>query len=329
MQQDQQLRRYTLFVLLGLLLLAALAFLLPKDRELAFANMREDYIKGRWYYDRLFEDERPVDVAFIGTSHTNGNIRDDLVEALLREDYGLDVHVANLGLPEHGRNLHYVVARDLFANKSPRLLVLEVKSYESRRSHHLFGRLARVDDIVLPALFVNPSIFRDVLSGLRWQIEQYVLPEERLGDVELEPHGFHNNDRGVRLTAEEMAPLARKRHRIAVESHLGERFDGIEFAYPRHYVHRIIEMAQQSGTEIAFLYLPFFGAAETPRDYQRYLETGEVWLPPRRIFDDPGFWKDPGHLNTWGATELAPWLAQQVGRALDGNAPETPADRDL
>ena len=309
--------RYILFMLVGALATVIFLFALPKDRLIAFANMRQDYIKGHWYYDRLFRDPRPIDVAFIGTSHTNGDIKDGLVERLLRERYGRKLHVANLGLPEHGRNLHHMVARDLFETKSPRLLVLEVKAYESRKSHHLYGRLARVDDIIRPAAAINPSVFRDVLSGLRWQLEQFVLPESLPKYSSLPDYGFHNNDKGVRLTAAEMEKQVEKRKKVAVESYLGDRWDAIEFMFPRHYVSKIVEMARSRDTRIAFIYLPYFGAPPTPRDYERYLQVGDVWLPPPRIMDDPGYWKDFGHLNTWGAVELAPWVASQVDRAQE------------
>lgn len=317
MQSISHQNRYILFVLIGMLTTVIFLFALPKDRQTAFSNMRQDYIKGRWYYDRLFLDPRPVDVAFIGTSHTNGNIEDGLVEKILREKYGRKLNVANLGLPEHGRNLHYMVARDLFETKAPQLLILEVKAYESRKSHHLFGRLARVDDIVRPAATINAKVFRDVLSGLRWQLKQFILPEPLAAHEALPEHGFHNNDRGVRLTAAQMEQQLKKRKKVAVESYLGDRWDAIEFVFPRHYVSEIIKLARSKGTRIAFIYMPYYGAPPEPRDYERYLQAGEVWMPPARIMESPGYWKDFGHLNTWGARELAPWVASQVDHALN------------
>jgi hypothetical protein len=317
MQSTSPHKRYILFVLVGMLATIIFLFALPKDRLTAFTNMRQDYIKGRWYFDRLFRDARPIDVAFIGTSHTNGGIEDGLVERVLQEKHGHKLHVANLGLPEHGRNLHYMVTRDLFENKSPQLLVLEVKAYESRKSHHLFGRLARVDDIVRPAATINAKVFRDVLSGLRWQLEQYILPEPLPVYDSLPNHGFHNNDKGVRLTASEMEQQVEKRKKVAVASYLGDRWDAIEFIFPRYYVSEIVELARSKGTQIAFIYLPYYGAPPKPRDYERYQQVGEVWLPPNHIMDNPAYWKDFGHLNTWGAAELAPWLASQVDRAHD------------
>lgn len=308
-------RNYMAFLVLGMVLTAGLILGVPKNKKLSFDSLQQDYIKGGWIYERLTTDRRPIDIAFIGTSHTEGNVHDELIQEELTEKLKKTVYIANLAIPQHGRNMHYVIAKELFKYKNPEYLVLEVKAYESRKSHHLFNRLADIEDIIIPSFAINVFAFRDIFSAMRWQLDQYLMPIS-MTKVEYERFGFRNNDPGIELKEADLRKLVEKRNKIVDESYLGGRFNEIEFSLPRSYHRKIAALARKHGTKLIYLYLPYYNAPSMPREVEYYRQFGDVWIPPSSILTNAGYWKDAGHLNTEGALALAPWLASRILREL-------------
>ena len=103
--------------------------------------------RAAWMYQRIFVDEAPVDIAFIGSSRTFSVVRDDLLEK------NLGLSVVNLGYCGMGRNLHYTIVKDLLNQKKVQHLILEVRSDEFRFSHPMFPYLAQNRDVFQPVLF--------------------------------------------------------------------------------------------------------------------------------------------------------------------------------
>jgi hypothetical protein len=245
-------------------------------------------------------------------------VHDGLIEKALRSRYQHPVHVANLAIPQHGRNMHYVIIKDMYKLKKPRYLILEVKAYESRKSHHLFSRLADIKDVVSPALTLNIFAPRDLLSAMRWQLSQYISPR-RHEAITYESYGFRNNDPGIQLDREKMDALVEKRHEIVDVSYFGGRLDAIEYSLPRSYIRKISDLAAYNNSKLIFLYLPYYGAPKQPRDLNYYQQYGKVWIPPEDVLGDINYWKDAGHLNTNGAFALAPWLSEKLDNELNND----------
>ena len=64
--------------LVAVLTIPLVILLSPYDKEFGYASFRHDYTQFGWIYDRIFKDERPIDIAFLGTSrfHTSVNDRE-------------------------------------------------------------------------------------------------------------------------------------------------------------------------------------------------------------------------------------------------------------
>ncbi len=304
-------KNYVKFLLVGTLLAFVAILCLPKNKSLAYRALQQDYVKGGWIYNRVAVDSRPIDIAFVGTSHTEGNVNDALIERGLRDKFQHRLHVANMAIPQHGRNMHYVITKEIFKYKTPSYLILEVKAYESRKSHYLFSQVADIEDVVAPALTINIFAFRDLLSSMRWQVTQYMIPQNT-GDEVYAEHGFRNNDPGVPLDVHLLEELVKKRKGIVEESYFGGKLDAVEFSLPRNYIRKILQIAKVNESEVIFLYLPYYGAPPKPGDIAFYKQYGDVWIPPAEILENIDYWKDAGHLNTQGAYVLAPWLIDKL-----------------
>ena len=127
------------------------------------------YARLGWIYERIHFDPTPIDVAFIGTSHTmNGIDAGAVAEAITQVSNGSSsgshaVHVTNLAIPEYGRNLHWLIARELLENRKVGMLVLEIFETETRKPHPLFVYPAEVSDVLDAPLFVNLNYFHDTV----------------------------------------------------------------------------------------------------------------------------------------------------------------------
>lgn len=304
-------KNYMKLLVVGVLLTFVVILCLPKNKSLAYKALQQDYVKGGWIYNRVAEDKRPVDIAFVGTSHTEGNVNDALIEQGLNDEFQHLFHVANMAIPQHGRNMHYVITKDIFKYKTPSYLILEVKAYESRKSHHLFAQVADIEDVITPDLTINIFALRDLFSSMRWQVAQYLIPQDT-GIEEYAQYGFRNNDPGVSLDVQLLEELVEKRKRIVDESYFGGKLDAVEFSLPRKYIRKIIQIAEAKGSKVIFLYLPYYGASREPGDIEFYKQYGDVWVPPVEVLGNIEYWKDAGHLNTQGAYTLAPWLINKL-----------------
>ncbi len=139
----QTMWRRALLAVLGIGVICAAAAAALPDNEyqrwqlLAHTSQR----RVLWLYQRLHYDPTPVDVALIGTSRMGAAVD---VPRLARElaGAGRPATVLDLSLPESGRDLHWVLAQQLFATKRPKLLILGVIEQPARTGHPGFKYLA-------------------------------------------------------------------------------------------------------------------------------------------------------------------------------------------
>ena len=85
-----------------------------------------------------------------------------LLEKELTERFGRPVHVANLAIPEEGRNLHYLIARELIDNHPETRIILVSVVEQANLSHPAFRYLADVQDLLQAPLLINHFYFLDV-----------------------------------------------------------------------------------------------------------------------------------------------------------------------
>ena len=140
----------------------ALSLLLPHDRYIRYQQLTSsDLFRTRWVYERIHYDNTPIDVAIIGSSRVEAAIRAPLLEKELSEQLGRPIHVANLAVPEEGRNLHYIIARDLIDSHPETRIILVSVVEQADLSHPAFRYLADSSDLLHAPLMVNHFYFLD------------------------------------------------------------------------------------------------------------------------------------------------------------------------
>ena len=103
---------------LGIPFLGLVIYLLqmPVDKAFGYSFTNNVDCNTSWIYYRIFENENPVDIAFIGTSHTGCGINDSLLTRKLSEG-SRPIQVANLAYCTKGRNMQKAVMKDLLEQK--------------------------------------------------------------------------------------------------------------------------------------------------------------------------------------------------------------------
>ena len=153
--------------------ITGLAFLFLPDYDKAFAW---HFIKGDCgghgarMYDRIYENTKPVDMAFLGSSHIISALNDEQIEDSIQSQ-GIDLHFANLGYCRLGRNMTYVLFKELMKKKQTKYVILEVRNDEDRYSHPMFPYLAKSEDIWNPVILFNRDLFSDIYLATTARVE--------------------------------------------------------------------------------------------------------------------------------------------------------------
>ena len=184
------------FALASVVAVAALAgsLAIPHDPYIRWQDMRsEAWARLGWIYERIHFDETPVDIAFIGTSHTMNGVDGAAVRAALAAAGGTCRHVVNLAFPSYGRNMHWLIARELLEHRKVGTLVLEVFENESRKAHPFFNAVADVSDVLQAPLLINLNYLSDLAQlparqalGVGSMAHAWGYGLTRLGVVEVE-----------------------------------------------------------------------------------------------------------------------------------------------
>ena len=120
-----------------------------------------DLFRTRWVYERIHYDKTPIDVAIIGSSRLETSVSAPILEKELSEKLGRPIHVANLAIPQEGRNLHFLVARELMENHPETRIILLSVVEQADLSHPAFRYLADPIDLLRAPLLLNHYYFLD------------------------------------------------------------------------------------------------------------------------------------------------------------------------
>ena len=328
-------------LLIGLATLVALTglALLPQDRYQRFAEAAAEskhYLRIKWIYERIHFDKTPIDVAFIGTSHTQSAIDSRIVEAGLRAR-GQDVHVVNFAVPHLGRDLHYLIARELLESRPVRELVVEVQDFEPRAPHPAFQRLGSMRDLLTSPVIVNTGFFDNLVRLPRRQLDLFLpamagkaafvfSPRDYEGahwDDTERLHGFDQERTGTHSVAylDEQADLLRAalldKERLAQRLRLPDGCSVLKH-YNRFYLDGLLNLARERGVHVTFLYLPFFHGPEHPLEAALYAPYGPT-LKPQGVLDDATSWLNVDHLNVAGARRASQWLGENLAVSAPGS----------
>lgn len=330
----------------------ALMVALPHRDYIRWQSVQtEAYARLGWSYERIHDDPAPMDIALIGTSHTMNGIdglavAQTLAASGLRDAGGRCLTVTNLAIPNYGRNLHYLMARELLSARKPHAIVLEVLENETRKAHPLYSHVAGTADLFDAPRLGNVNYLSDLA---RLPYRQLVLGVESLAPAEfgLKP-GFDpanydgstvDNTRVVNVngraltpsldTAIDPAKLEREAAALRADkrlNYLPRALENYEYAMPRRYVAAILDLADRQGVPVYLLYLPGYGKPAAPYDMRYYGRRPMLALNDLLARRD--YWHDVHHLNARGAAAVSRRLGEMLSRdmaAAPGIAMKWPA----
>jgi hypothetical protein len=335
------LRRLAIAGTIAVLVLIGMV-LLPHDRYIRWQDAQvEAYARLGWIYERIHFDLTPIDIAFIGTSHTMSGIDDSAVAKTINEVTISSatnphvIHVTNFAIPAYGRNLHWLIARELLENRHVGLLVLEIFENETRKSHPLFVYPAEVSDVLSAPVFVNLNYFHDLARLPYRQLSLFIKTQwpEHFGlNSHFDPTRYDganvDNTRFVHVHGriftsirdQHLDPVKLEAYRASrardKDLHmLGRRFAWLEYRYVRYYLTHILDLADEKGVSVKFLYLPSYGQPALPYDTSLYDGRGEI-LTVNDVLAKKENWGDVDHLNMFGAAQLSARVGSLLAREI-------------
>lgn len=309
-------------IFVGALAVAGAAIILPHDPYYRYQGHDSGTTrKADWIYERLHFDKTPVDVALIGTSRTAGGLSEAIIEAEYCNRTGRRLHVANLGIPETGRNMHYEIAKEALTAKRPSLVVIELNEFESRRPHRGFVVLADAADVLTAPAFLNLDYLSDLIRLPGRQADLFLetlfgAPPVR---KRFDPDAYNGEhfDRTQRIvlldgrvidktipTPKERleAAYAARRERAAPLYVLPAPLRSLEYRFSRFYLRAIEIAAGRRGARVAYAYLPAYRAPEPPETLLAELGVNDVAFDlGGDAANDPDYWFDATHWNADGA----------------------------
>jgi hypothetical protein len=300
------LKRIGLFIT-PVLVFVVVLFVMPLDKRFSYAFLQDNCMnKGSWLQERIFMNKEPIDIAFIGTSHTIDAIDDDIFQASLQKQ-GIDATPLNMGYCRMGRNMDYALIKDLFKHKQPQYIILEIREKENRDGHMDFGYVADSRDVLAPVLFFNDNIVTDIYNAVVVRMEALknkivarntihlstIAPYKKLPDSTVADRAYLED---------------RKEHNRSWKYTTGfARWFYNQYSFS--YIDKIIGLAATNNCKVMFLYLPEYGSIPAPEEMKFYTARGKVLIPPADVYGNPAFWKDREHMNCMGAQTLSHWLA--------------------
>jgi len=351
--QEQPWRLLALLVA-GFLALCAATVLLPHDPYIRYQQLRPTIqFRTVWVYERLVFDRTPIDVAIIGNSRLQASISAPQLQAELSRKLGRPVHVANLSLPQEGRNAQFAIAKTLFqTHPEVQLVIMSAIEQMPRQGHPAFRNIADAGDIVRALLLLNSEYFEDLAYLPYRQLSLFVqtqFPKAFGLNASFNPAGYagagldttysfdtptgNHVDRDAVHPAADLMPSARERATSITPRLLPGWAAEQEFVKERTYTRRIAGLAQRKGTRSAFLYTPIFHFEMPVTDKDFYAARGPV-LEARFVAADPRNFSDYGHVNRIGAVKVTRWLGERIvadgllGRPAQPAANATPTLRN-
>ncbi|PLW96440.1 MAG: hypothetical protein C0593_11535 [Marinilabiliales bacterium] len=298
----KHIKHITLFLLPILLII----IVMPVNNRMRYLELSRDCSnRGIWIHDRIFENDSKIDIAFLGSSHTINGINDELISKAKGKS------CVNLGYCRLGRNLHYVIAKNVIHEKHPKLIVLEVRVRENRYSHPVFPFMANTKDALMPCPFFNKDIFSDMFTHLSFKIEvlqDLLFKEYQFKPVSTELFGYASHPDTANSNSLQWFYSERHKSRKLPSNALMQFYN----KYPYAYLKKIKKLCDKNDTELTFLFIPPYGVPDTiPDEIDFYMKYGKTIIPPQYIFNNKDLWYDENHLNEAGAQKFTEWLSHQ------------------
>jgi hypothetical protein len=311
------MKRLFLKIALFLGLLAAplvVLFEMPYSKEFAYHFIEGDcYNHGAWIFDRIVRNTTPIDIAFIGSSHTIHGFQERKIEELT----GSGDHLVNLGYCRSARNFEYILLKLLLEHKTPKLVIMEVFEDEAKNSHDIFPFLADTRDLLITPTLINRDYFSDVYNGTLARLEYFkanYIFGRKASEPTTELYGYAPNNRTA--TADELQKNIDAWQRRLSRSE-PKMIEKLKIKYPFSYFDKMMKLIEGKNIPLIFVYLPEYGSKlKSPKYAEYYRKFGSLLLPPENIFNDPTNWMDAGHLNDEGSGLLSKWMADELKSEL-------------
>lgn len=322
-------------MLLTVAALVAVALMLPVSPYIRYQSLNDTiYSRAKWIYERIHFDPTPIDIVFIGSSRTGAAVFPSQLEPALK-DRGIDAHVVNFSLPSSGFDIRDTILRETFTEKKPRLIVFSVVEAFPRDGHEAFGELATLGEVAGAPLIVNRTLPKNLLRLPMRELSlslATLAPETNGWQGRFDPttyEGTVTDLHDILRSDAEIAEFATPEHKTMLTDQakrrkwditppiLPDSLAWIEFGVSRSYIQRIAELAKENGTEIAFLFMPFYSGPDAPMEYAWLQQFGPVWTAGF-LREDPTNYKDSGHAaNTPRVIGMVTdWLADNVSSVM-------------
>lgn len=274
------------------------------------------YNHGAWIYDRIFENDTPVDVAFIGSSHSLHGINEVGIEKEIVSKTGKEIQISNFGYCQMGRNFQYAVLKDLLKEKQPKLVVIEIAEDESRVSHSSFPFIADTEDI-LSSHFLNQYYLSDLFKAvvLRWEYykAKFVFGFENYS-INKSNYGYGSSTRiasksEIEKNKENYKNIIKRDH----EGLAGNFLDN----YPFYFLNKSVQLLKENNIDFVFLFIPTSNVdIEKSFLNNRYEEISRVYNISPLNFTDIENWMDGSHLNDTGSKKISNQVAAIISEEL-------------
>ena len=297
--------------------MAIALLLLPGRERMKYQGLKHDCANtGIWLHDRLDSNERPIDLAFLGSSRTINGIDDALVDSLL----GPEVSCVNFGYCRYGRNLTYHLAQKLILSRAPKTLVVEVREEESTQGHPIYPYLCSDQDVFWSYPLLHKRYFADIYTHFSYKIQLNQAHWYRSmgnGVLRWEDHGFAPS-KGV-ISPEDAQVALEESGKEMTPSRV------LELLFPKYYIEQLAQLCSAYDVELIFLYMGGFkSASEEPGQLEFYEQFGKVIVPGKDHRNLPGHFHDRDHYNEKGANKFSHWLGEKLNEMIDRKPKKAP-----
>ncbi len=289
----------------------------PSDRW-RWMRPSGDYSRLGWVFRRIHDSERPIDVVFLGSSHTCCAVSDEAIEKRLSE-LGIDVNVVNFGIPHLGRNLELHIMREVLKRHKPSLFMIEARENEPRKGHPIAHYVYSTDDAIASFHIMNLEWASDMLHLARRNLircADVALGRDDTGKIPTpavsrwSPAGGD----GKPLTEAEFERYQRSKKRTSLGP---ASLEELEFAYPASLVRKQTALGNEHGAMVRYLYLPGISGVENRKvvGFPKELSGQVVYMGWGKLLDHR-YWFDYVHINSSGTRLIAPLLAERIAETL-------------
>lgn len=314
-----------------LAVLSVLTVLLPHDPYIRYQQLKNTIqFRSQWIYERIALDPTPIHVAIVGNSRMGAGVSAPQLQTRLQALTGQNVQVANVSLPQEGRNVHYAVAKRLMETQPElKTIVFSVVEEMPRRGHPAFRNLADAGDVVKAPILINFAYAEDVsiLPYRQMSLWAQTLAPGLFGVTRtLSPDyagaGFDPTktftlpdgrvvERDAVVPEEYLRAGAEREILSQTPQVLPPAFVEYEYAPERAYTRQVAELARRHGVRVVFLHLPIYSDTRSVSAAGFYTAYGPI-LWPNFLAGESTYFSDYGHLNRHGSAQATAWLADQL-----------------